>query len=31
MDHLHPAINDNNLIKMLLHDNDFLDDKKQSA
>ena len=30
MDHLHPALGDDNLIKMLLYDNDLFHDKKQS-
>ena len=30
MDHLHPALGDDNLIKMLLYDNDLLHDKRQS-
>ena len=30
MDHLHPALDDDNLIKMLLYDKDLFYDKKQS-
>ena len=30
MDHLHPALDDDNLIKILLYDNDLFHDKKQS-
>ena len=30
MDHVHPALGDDNLIKMLLYDNDLLHDKRQS-
>ena len=30
MDHLHPALDDDNLMKMLLYDKDLLHDKKQS-
>ena len=30
MEHLHLALDDDNHIKMLLHDNDLLHDKKQS-
>ena len=30
MDHLHPALDDDNLIKILLYDNDLFQDKKQS-
>ena len=30
MDYLHLAVNNDNLIKMLLNNNDLLDDKKQS-
>ena len=30
MDHLHPALDDDNLIKMLLYDNELFHDKKQS-
>ena len=30
MDHLHPALDDDNLIKMLLYDKDLFHDKKQS-
>ena len=30
MEHLHPALDDDNHIKMLLYDNDLFHDKKQS-
>ena len=31
MEHLHPALDEDNHIKMLLYDNDLFHDKKQSV